>query len=121
MAVAAHGLLRRHWRQAGLERPRPEQPVRESRAVLLCGAVAFSVYALRRLLEDHGFAWGFAYVPILGGLIEIAALFLFWTAILQAWRTSRSLAREWALWAGVLLALVPPVADLASYVLNRRP
>jgi len=120
VAVGAYGVLRRHWRRTGLERPEPERPVRESRYVLLCGAVSVTVYGLRRLLEGDALERGFAYVPVVGGLIEIAALFFFWTAVLQAWRTSRPLAREWALWAGVLLALVPPVTDLVGYVLAWR-
>jgi serine/threonine-protein kinase len=119
VAVAGHGLLRRHWRRTGLERAQPERPVRESRYVLLCGVISVGVYGLRTFLEGRGLEWGFAYIPILGGLIEIAALFLFWTAILQAWRTSRPLLREWALWVGVLLALVPPVTDLVAYVAAR--
>ncbi len=116
VAVAASGALRRHWRDARLERERPDRPVRESRAVLACGLVSIAVYGVRRLLEDRGFAWAFAYVPIVGGLIEIVAVFFFWMAILQAWRASRPLLREWALWLGVLLALVPPVTDLAAFV-----
>jgi hypothetical protein len=39
-------------------------------------------------------------------------------AILQAWRSSRPLRREWPLWTGAVLALVPPVTDLAGYVLT---
>jgi len=120
MAVAAQGVLRRHWRHAGLEHPRPQQPLRESRAVLLWGVVSVSVFGLRLLLEDRGFASAFAYVPIIGGLIEITALFFFWTAILQAWRLSRPLVREWRLWLGALLALVPPITELASFVLAGR-
>jgi serine/threonine-protein kinase len=116
VAVAGYGLLRRHWWRTGLERQQPERPVRESRYVLLCGGVSVAVYFLRRLLENRDLEWGFAYIPILGGLIEIAALFFFWTAILQAWRTSRPLAREWALWLGAFLALVPPVTDLVAYL-----
>jgi serine/threonine-protein kinase len=119
VAVGAYGLLRGHWRRNGLDHPQPERPVRESRFVLLCGAVSVAVYGLRRVLESSGLEWGFAYVPILGGLIEIAALFFFWTAILHAWRTSRPLAREVALWAGMVLALVPPVTDLVAYVTAR--
>jgi predicted Ser/Thr protein kinase len=117
-AVAAHAALRRHWRDARLERPRPEQPVRESRTVLGLGITSISVYGLRVLLEDRGFAAAFAYVPVLGGVIEIVTLFFFWIAILQAWRASRPLHREWPLWVGALLALVPPVTDLAAFVLS---
>jgi serine/threonine-protein kinase len=117
-AVAAHAALRRHWRDAHLEGPRPEQPVRESRAVLALGILSISVYGLRGLLEGRGFAAAFVYVPILGGVIEIATLFCFWIAVLQAWRGSRPLRREWVLWAGALLALVPPVRDLAAFVFS---
>jgi eukaryotic-like serine/threonine-protein kinase len=117
-AVAAHAALRRHWRDARLERPRPEQPLRESRRVLVLGIASASTYGLRLLLEDRGFAAAFAYVPILGGVIEIVALFLFWIAVLQAWRASRPLHREWPLWVGALLALVPPVSDLAAFLLS---
>jgi serine/threonine-protein kinase len=118
VAVAAHGALRRHWRDAQLERPRPDRPLPESRVVFRVGIVSVSVYALRLVFEGRGFEWAFAYIPILGGVIEIAIVFLFWMAILQAWRASRPLRREWPLWAGAVLALVPPVADLAAYVLT---
>jgi len=57
----------------------------------------------------------------LGGLIEVAALLLFWTAVLQALRRSRPLAREAWLWLGMLMALVPPAWDLASYLSSWRP
>jgi serine/threonine-protein kinase len=118
VAVAAQGALRRHWRDAQLERPRPDRPLPESRLVLRWGIVAVSVYALRLVFEGRGLEWAFAYIPIVGGVIEIAVVFLFWMAILQAWRASRPLRREWRLWLGALLALVPPVADLAVYVLT---
>ena len=118
VAVAAQGALRRHWRDAQLERPRPDRPLPESRLVLRVGIVSVSVYALRLLFEGRGVEWAFAYIPIVGGVIEIAVVFLFWMAILQAWRASRPLRREWRLWVGALLALVPPVADLAAYVLT---
>jgi len=120
VAVAAQGALRRHWRDERLERARPDQPLRESRMVLGIGILSVSVYALRLLFEDRGAQWAFAYIPILGGVIEIAVVFLFWMAILQAWRASRPLRREWRLWLGALLALVPPVSDLAAYVVRAR-
>ncbi len=121
LASAAHGLLRRHWRQAGLDRPQPARPLRASRWVLASGMVSLAVYAARRLFEGRALGAAFPYVPLLGGLIELAALFLFWTAVLEAQRTSRSLAREPALWLGVALALVPPVTELTGYLLAWRP
>ena len=120
VAVAVQGALRRHWRDERLERARPDQPLKESRMVLRIGILSVSVYALRVLFEGRGLEWAFAYIPILGGVIEIAVVFLFWMAILQAWRASRPLRREWRLWLGALLALVPPVSDLAAYVLRAR-
>jgi serine/threonine-protein kinase len=121
LGVAAQASLRRHWRQTGLERREPSRPVRESRAVLLCGGVAVATYALRRLFGDGAAAWAIVYVPILGGLLETAVVFFAWTAVLQAQRRGRPLRREHALWAGLALALVPPVTDLARYVQNWQP
>jgi eukaryotic-like serine/threonine-protein kinase len=117
-ALAAHAALRRHWRDARLETPRPDRPIAESRVVLGLGALSLATYAARLLLHRAGVEGVlFAYVPILGGLLETATLFYAWTAVLQAWRTSRPLVREWRLFAGVLLALVPPVRDLLAFVL----
>ena len=52
VSLVAHGVLRRHWRSAGLDRPQPEQPVRESRWVLGCGALAVAVYLLHDLADE---------------------------------------------------------------------
>jgi eukaryotic-like serine/threonine-protein kinase len=116
-ALAAHAALRRHWRDARLETPHPDRPVAESRVVLGLGALSLAAYLARALLERLGIGGAaFAYVPLLGGLLETVTLFFAWTAILQAWRRSRPLSREWRLWTGALLALVPPVRDLAAFV-----
>jgi serine/threonine-protein kinase len=117
-ALAAHAALRRHWRDARLETPRPDRPIAEARVVLGLGTLSVATYAARALLHRGGIdAAVFAYVPILGGLLETATLFFAWMTVLQAWRTSRPLVREWRLSAGVLLALVPPVRDLLAFVL----
>lgn len=121
VALAALGLLRRHWRDARLERPRPEQPIGESRTVLGLGLASLGVYGLRFLVERLGNLSATVYVPILGGLLELAALFYFWMAVLQAWRGSRPLRREWPLWSGAALALIPPVVDLTVYILTTAP
>ncbi len=112
LALTAYGFLRRHWRLAGLERARPERPLRPAARVFWIGALAIAVYGVRRLLEDGGFAWATRYMPLLGGIIEVAALFLFWASVLEAWRTARPLRREPFLWAGCALALLPPVLEL---------
>jgi hypothetical protein len=117
-ALATHAVLRRHWRDARLEAPHPDLPVAESRTVLGLGALSLSVYAVRTLLQGRIESTAFAYVPILGGALETATLFFAWVTILQAWRRSRPLFREWRLAAGLLLALVPPVRDLLSFVVG---
>jgi serine/threonine-protein kinase len=121
LAVAAHALLRRHWKGAGLDRPHPERPVPESAWVLAVGVTSLVVYAVRLLLEASGFSWVSPYVPILGGIIEIGALFFAWIALLEAWRTARPLRREGRLWIGLAFALVPPVSDLLRYLASWRP
>jgi len=122
LAVLAYGLLRRHWRDAGLATFAPDRPVRESAQVLGCGVFAVLVYATRRLVvEASGRSWLSRYWPILGGLIEITALFLVWVATLQAWRNGRPLRREPRVWLGLGLALCPPIVDLLRYLLAWRP
>jgi serine/threonine-protein kinase len=114
-ALVAQGLLRRHWRQAGLDRPRPHAPVAASTAVLVCGAVALAFYVFRNLVAPPGSFWT-SYVPIVGGPLELAMVFLAWMAVLEAWRTSRPLVREPRLWIGIAFALVPPATDLLRYL-----
>jgi len=121
LALAGQGLLRRHWRDAGLERRAPQEPVPESRRVLWLGVLAIALYALRKGLQALGFSAGMTYVPLLGGALETATLFFVWVAVLEAWRTSRPLLREKALWLGLGLALVPPTVDLVGYVTSWSP
>jgi hypothetical protein len=111
-ALAATAVLRRHWRKAGLERHEPERPVRESGAVLVVGLVACAVFLARKLLERGGAAWATAYIPVLGGFIELAALYALSRALLQAGRTGRPLRKEPRLWIGGALALLPPAVNL---------
>jgi serine/threonine-protein kinase len=121
LALAAQGLLRRHWREAGLDAALPDRPVPASRAVFVVGAVALGVYLLRRAVDAGARSFATAYVPILGGLIELVCVYLAWVAILEARRTGRPLVREAPLWLGVALALVPPTRDLALFLASWRP
>lgn len=121
LALASQAWLRRRFREGGLERSLPGRPVPGSRAVLACGIVSLSVYAAHRLMDGGGSWVGSTYVPILGGLLELACLYLAWVAILDAWRTGRALLRERPLWVGLGLALVPPVSDLAAYLARWHP
>ena len=121
LALGSQGWLRRRFRDAGLEASAPDRPVPAARAVFACGAIAITVYAARRLAGDATGSLAASYVPILGGLLELACLYLAWVAILEAWRTGRPLAREVPLWTGLGLALVPPVRDLALYLARWTP
>jgi eukaryotic-like serine/threonine-protein kinase len=121
VALAAQALLRRHWRAEGIAVRTPARPVPESRTVLLLGVASLALYAARRALERAGLqAWA-PYVPILGGLIELAAVFYAWVAVLEASRTGRPLRAETRLWVGVLLTLVAPITELGRYIQAWRP
>jgi hypothetical protein len=120
LALAAQAMLRRHWRQSGLEAVTPDRPLPESRSVLACGIVALALYGLRLGLEETASPFLTA-VPILGGLLELATVFFAWMAVLEAWRTQRPLRREAGLWLGLGLALIPPAVELGRYVQAWRP
>ena len=112
VAIVAYGLLRRHWRMSGLEEKAPDRPVRAATHVFWAGAVAMGLYGIRRALEAGGAVWAPRYLPILGGLILVTVLYLFWSAVLEGWRTSRPLRREPLLWLGAALAVFAPVVEL---------
>ena len=57
---------------------------------------------------------GASYVPVVGGTLELVMVYRFWDAVLEARRTTRSLAREPLLWVGLALALVPPTYHLLA-------
>ena len=118
---AAFGLLHRHWRQAGLLERRPAQPVPEATTVLVMGVVAFAVFATRRLVLVPLVPGLAVYVPLLGGLLETAALYTLWVALLECGRAGRSPAREPRLVVGVLLFMIPPLFELWSYLTTWAP
>jgi serine/threonine-protein kinase len=106
IAMATYGLLRRHWRHAGVERHLPDRPLAGARRVLGIGALLFAVFLLR-LTAARGDAD--AAVPVIAGCFELVMVYLFWDAVLEAQQTHRSLAREPLLWLGLGLALAPPI------------
>ena len=120
LAITAYGLLRRHWRRSGLEEPSPDRALPESLRVFAIGVLALGVYGLRVYFQGHGFGPA-RYIPILGGVIEVAALFYFWMSVLEGWRTSRRLYREPLLWLGCVLALYPPVLELLVFLRSWQP
>jgi len=121
VAIAGLSLLRRHWREMGLEGIGPNQPLAEGHWVLRLGVLSLLVYFLRKVLEVRGQGWASSYIPLFGGAIEVGVLFFVWAGILEAWRTSRPLWREMRLWLGLGLALIPPVSELFHYLLEWRP
>ena len=119
-AITAYGFLRRHWRRSGLERASPQRPLPESMRVFAIGVLALAVYSVRILLQRRGYGWA-GYIVLLGGVIEVAALFYFWMSVLEGWRTSRPLHREPLLWLGCALALYPPVLELLAFLRSWQP
>ena len=107
-AITAYGFLRLHWRRAGLERRTPDHPVAEAKWVWRNGLLAVAIYLILLWLEGNVIT---VYIPILGGLIEVAALFFLWVSILQAWRTARPLRREPMMWIGFAITVLPPVIE----------
>jgi eukaryotic-like serine/threonine-protein kinase len=108
IALAAYGLLRRHWRVAGLERPAPDRPLAGSRRVLRFGIGLFVLFLLGGLARRQGAVAVATYIPVVGGCLELIMLYRFWDAALEARQTSRSLTREPLLWLGLALSLFPP-------------
>jgi len=118
LSFFAYGLLRRHWRTAGIDDPRPERRLPQSRAVLSLGVAACVVFIARRVALSFGADLVVLYVPVVGGLMELAVLYYVWLALLEAARTARKVTREWTLWFGFWLALVPPSLELITYILS---
>jgi len=121
VALAAYGLLRRHWRHEGLDAPAPEVPLREGRSFLGVAFACSGLFALRGVLE-----WGASismppFMPLVGGLLELSALYLLCVATLEAWRRQRPLSREPVMWAGLVLMLTPPVLEFGLYLWRWQP
>jgi serine/threonine-protein kinase len=114
IALATYGLLRRHWRTAGVERHAPDRPLAGTRRVLRLGVGLFAVFLLHQLVAHTRPAAAISYIPVIAGSLELVMVYLFWDAVLEAQQTHRSLAREPLLWLGLALALFPPTyANLA--------
>ena len=113
LALGAYGLLRRHWRLNGLDLPKPEQPLAGARRVLNIGVVIMILFAVREILDRAGARNAVAYIPVIGGVLELIMVYRAWDAVLEAQRTARSLAREPLLWVGLALSLFPPTYHLA--------
>ncbi|HWA73153.1 MAG TPA: serine/threonine-protein kinase [Polyangiaceae bacterium] len=109
VAFGTYGLLRRHWRHAGVELPAPESALRSPRAVMVIALVIDAVFVLRLWIEQTRARALASYIPVLGGVLELGMLYLVWMVVLDAQRSHRSLRREPWLWVGLALSLFPPI------------
>ncbi len=121
VALAAYGLLRRHWRHEGLDAPAPEVPLREARSFLGVAVACSGLFALRGVLEGLAGISMPPFMPLVGGLLELSALYLLCVSILEAWRRQRPLSREPMMWAGLVLMLTPPVLEFGMYLWRWAP
>jgi serine/threonine-protein kinase len=120
-ALVAHGLLRRHWRLAGMDRPWPDRPLRGARRMQRLGIFLFVLFLVREALARANAGAIASYIPVIGGSFELAMLYLFWDTALEAQRIGRSLVREPRLWLGVALSLFPPAFHLVRLMTGRYP
>jgi serine/threonine-protein kinase len=120
VGLAAYAALRFHWRSAGLEVTLPDRSVPYTRNMLRMAAVVLGVFAFRVVIVSIGWTGAAAYIPVLGGVIELVVLYTVWMAVLESIRAARPLLRERALWLGLAAALFPPFLELVR-VLSGRP
>ena len=117
IALAASGLLRRHWSRTGLDKPDPVRPLAESKWLLALGFISLFIYAVRKLAQSRGYHVVANYSPFFGALLELCAMYLLWLGVLEAGRRARPLKAEPMLLIGFGLALVPPALELIAYTL----
>jgi serine/threonine-protein kinase len=121
-ALAAYGLLRRHWRHAGIETAAPERPLRTTRAVIYVALAVLALFLGRLGLRAFGLPGiGASYVPVVGGTLELVMVYLTWMAVLEAQRTRRLLRREPLLWVAVGVSLLPPVISFGRILAGLSP
>ena len=111
VALVVYGALRGQWRRAQLESVTPEQSVPEVRTVLRMAFVLNVLFLVHLVLERTALRSLVIYIPILGGVLELAMVYLVWVAVLECVRTSRPLRREPWLWVGALISLIPPAVS----------
>jgi hypothetical protein len=119
VGLAAYAALRFHWRSAGLEVTLPDRSVPYTRNMLRMAAVVLGVFAFRVVIVSIGWTDAAAYIPVLGGVIELVVLYTVWMAVLESIRTARPLLRERALWLGLAAALLPPFLELVRVLSGR--
>jgi hypothetical protein len=118
IALAAYGVLRGHWRRAGIERETPDRSLSNARRVLMFGVFLDAIFIGRLALERGHPTELVHYVPVLGGVLELVMVYLVWSAVLEALRTKRPLTREPVLWLGLALSLIPPAISFAEILFS---
>ncbi len=108
VALTSYGLMRRHWRHAGLEVHDLERPIASASHVFKLGAGLFALLLGHREHLHTTFARLGPYLPVLGGTLEFVLLYLVWQSLLEAIRCQRPLLGERRLWLGFALGLIPP-------------
>jgi hypothetical protein len=108
VAIAAYGLLRVHWRRAALVEHAPERPLAGTRHVVRMAIFLNALFGLHLLLEVTALRSALIYLPILGGVLELAMVYLVWSAVLEAFRSGRPLRREPWLWVAAVMCVIPP-------------
>jgi predicted Ser/Thr protein kinase len=118
IALAAYGVLRGHWRTAGIERATPDRRLPYARPVLMFGIFLDAIFVGRMALERNHPTELVNYVPVLGGVLELVMVYLVWSAVLEALRTKRPLTREPVLWLGLALSLIPPAVSFGEILFS---
>jgi len=120
-ALGVTALLRRHWRKEGLDVPKPDVALPQSRWVLVLGTAALGIYLLRSMLLPSGaVAPGrMSFVPVVGGLWLLTVWYAAAYTLLEAQRVGRPWSREPRLWAGLFFAAIPPVVDGLRQIAER--
>lgn len=119
-AFGIHGVIRAHWRRAGLFFDAPARPVGVAKWILVFGAVSGGLSAAR--WATLGRSPGLDNALFAGSLLLNVALwfFVFLTA-LACERARRPFWREWKLWAGLFLGFGPLVVEFVRSILLWAP
>ena len=118
IALAAYGLLRRHWRDAGLEQPILDRPIESATSALKLGVVLAALFGLHQVLAANAASELAAYLPVFGGTLEFVLLYLVWLTLLEAVRCQRPVLREYRAWLGLGFGLIPPVVTFVRALLG---
>ncbi len=104
----------RHWTRAGLLLPSRPGLVRGGWLVLGLGGVTVAVWAVRRLT---GLEVMQRYAPLYGGVLILVVLLTAALVQMHARRTGRRPLRQWPVWLGLALGLLPPAVETVQQVL----